>query len=126
MRCHDFHLSGYEVRDRGETITLRLAYGYPGEESDRSCIRFSDVALYNFVHTTNSIITDIYELAIPELLQEIDADVVEWNRMYGVRYWKDSLKDYGLLLQAEAYKAWRVESAIGFFGFIIAKAVGEA
>ncbi len=125
MRYHDFSLSKYEVSDRGETITLHLVDGYPGKETDQSCIRFSDVVLYNFVHTDNSIITNIDELPIPELLEKIGSDVIEWNRMYGVRLWKDNLQHYSFMLQTEGYKAWHIESAIGFYGFVIAKVVGN-
>jgi hypothetical protein len=126
MRYHDYHLSKYEVSDRGETITFHLAYGYPGEETKQSCILFYDVALYNFVHTENSIITDIVELPISELLQEIGTDIVERNRKYRIRLWKDNLQNYSLLLQTEGYKAWSIESAVGFYGYIIAKAVSNA
>ncbi len=123
MRYHDYHLSSYEVSDRGETITLHLVYGYPDQEADQSCIRFSDVALYNFVHNDNAIIVDIDEVAIPELIEDIGSDIVEWDRMYRVKLMSDSLEGYSLKLQTENYKAWRIESAIGFYGFVIAKAV---
>lgn len=123
MRFHDYHLSSYEVSDRGATIVLHLVYGYAGQEADQSSIRFSDVALYNFVHTDNAIIVDIDEVPIPELIKDIGSDVVEWNRMYKVKLMNDSLEGYSLRLQTENYKAWRIESAIGFYGFVIAKAV---
>ena len=121
MRYHDYHLSKYEVSDRGETITLHLVYGYPGEETDTSCIRFSNVALYNFIHTANTIITDIEELSVPELVASENEDITEWHHMHCVRFFKDSPDSYGLSLQAEGYKAWLIESAIGFRGFVIAK-----
>ena len=125
MLYHDYHLSKYEVSDRGETITLHLVYGYPGEETAQSCIRFSDVALYNFVHTANAIIVDIDELPVADLLQEIETEVGEWRRMYSVRFWEDGFQEYVALLQERAYKAWRIESAIGFYGFVIAKAAAN-
>jgi hypothetical protein len=126
MRFHDYHLSGYEVLDRGETIILHLAYGYPGEATDESHIRFSNVALYNIVHTSNAIITDIEEVPVSDLVQELGNDVAEWNRMYAVKLWKDSVQNYSLTLQTEGYIAWRIDSAIGFHGFVIAKAVADA
>ena len=125
MRFHDFHLSKYEVSDKDETITFHLVYDYLEKETDQSCIRFSDVVLYNFVITNNSIITDIDEIPIPDLIEKIGSDVIEWNRMYGVRRWKDNLQNYSLMLQTEGYKAWRIESAIGFYGFVIAKNVNN-
>lgn len=126
MRYHDYHLGKYEVSDRGGTIALHLVYGYPGEETDKSCIRFSNVALYNFVHTAHAIITDIEEVAVSDLLDEIGNEVAEWHRMYCVKLWKDSLPGYIATLQAESYRAWRIESAIGFYGFVIARAVENA
>lgn len=123
MRYHDYQLSSYEVSNRGKTITLHLVYGYAGQETDQSCIKFSDVALYNFVHTDNAIIVDIDEVPIPELIEDIGSDIVEWNRMYSVKLMNDGLEGYSLKLRTENYKAWRIESAIGFYGFVIAKAV---
>jgi len=126
MRYHDYHLKKYEVSDRGETITFHLVYGYPEEETDDSYINFSNVALYNFSHTTDAIITDIEETEISELMQEYGNEITEWNRMHGVRFWKENLQNYSHWLESEDYKAWRIVSAIGFYGFVIAKSVGNA
>ena len=126
MRYHDYHLDKYEVSKRGEVITLYLVYGYPGEETDKSVITFSDVALYNFTHTTGAIITDIYDEPITEFVNKWRKEIQEWNRMQGVRYFKDSLENYAKTLEIEGYKAWVIESAIGFYGFVIAKAVVNA
>ncbi|MEY4588776.1 MAG: hypothetical protein RL497_852 [Pseudomonadota bacterium] len=125
MHYHDYHLSKYEVSDRGETIILHLLYEYAGEETDESHIKFSNVALYNFVHTSGTIITDIEEIPVADFIQKISKDVIEWNRMYSVNFWKDSLENYIHTLQTEGYKAWSIESAIGFYGFIIAKSVSD-
>ena len=126
MRYHDYHLNKYEVSDHGETITLHLIYDYPEEKIDKSKIKFSHVALYNFTHTTSAIITDIEEVEISDFVQEIGNEITEWNRLHGVRFWKDNLQNYGLWLQSEGYKAWRIVSAIGFYGFVIAKTAGNA
>lgn len=125
MRFHDYHLNKYEVTDNGETITFSLVYDYPGTEKDQSCIKFSDVALYNFIHTSGAIITDIEELPIPDLILEVGGQLAEWNRMYGIRFWKDSAQNYSFKLQSEGYRAWCIESAIGFYGFVIAKSVSN-
>lgn len=123
MRYHDYYLSKYEVSDGGETITFHLVHGYPGEETDDSCIRFSNVALYNFVHTAGAIISNIEELPVAELLQDIGAEVAEWHRLYGIKLWKDGFEHYVASLQVGGYRAWRIESAIGLNGFVIAKSV---
>lgn len=126
MRYHDYHLNKYEVSDHGETIIFHLIYDYPEEKIDESKIKFSNVALYNFSHTTSANITDIEEATISDLAQEVGSYITEWNRMYGVRLWRDNLQNYGLWLQSEGYKAWRIISAIGFYDFIIAKSVSNA
>ena len=65
MRCHDFHLSGYEVRQFGGEIVLHLEVA--GEESH---VRFSEVELYHFVHTGGTIIFGIDEVPVSQILDE--------------------------------------------------------
>jgi len=126
MRYHDYHLDKYEVSKGGETIAFYLVYEYPEEETDKSVITFTDVALYNFTHTAGAIITDIYDEPVREFISKWGKEIQEWNRMQGVRYFKDSLEDYASSLESEGYKAWVIESAIGFYGFVIAKGVANA
>jgi len=123
MRYHDYHIKEYSVSDRGETITFDLVYGYPENETDQSIITFTGVALYNFEHTNNAIVTDIYEVPIPELFQEISSSVIEWNRRHSVKDFKETNEQFIEHLVSQGNIAWRIESAIGFYGFIIAKAV---
>lgn len=123
MRYHDYHLDKYEVSNRGDVISFHLVYGYPGEETDESDITFTNVALYNFTHTDGAIITDIYEEPIYEFLGKWGETIKEWNRLSGVRLWKDDIENYSGTLESEGYRAWCIESAIGFYGFVIAKAV---
>ena len=47
MRCHDFHLTGYEVRRFGAEIMLHLAEDYPPRPREDSHIRFADVEFFN-------------------------------------------------------------------------------
>ena len=126
MRFHDYHLSRYEVSDFGETVTFHLVFDYPERERDESTIRFFGVALHHFVHVSNAIILDIEELSIPDLLNEWGSEIAEWHRRHGVRLWQDNLQNYSLRLQTEGFKAWRIESLIGFYGFVIAKSVANA
>jgi hypothetical protein len=71
MKYHDYHLQGYTVADFGGKVTLHLVLDSPGKSRDESYIEFSEVALYNFTHTTAAIVTDIVEAPLPELLVEI-------------------------------------------------------
>lgn len=126
MKYHDYHLESYEAFDRGESITFNLVYGYPGEETDTSIIKFTGVALYHIINTTGAIITDIEEVSIDALLSEASSEVIEWNRMYRVKHWKSDLASYVMYLENHAFKAWEITSAIGFYGFVIAKEVSSA
>ncbi len=126
MKYHDFHIDKYEISDRGKTIKFHLVYGYAGEETDTSDITFSDVALYNFVHTDNAIITDIYEAKPSELINERSSEITGWNRMHRVNLWEKDASTYGKNLESLGYKAWHIESAIGFYGFVIAKEISNA
>lgn len=126
MKYHDYHLESYEVFERGESITFNLVYGYSGEETDKSIIKFNGVALYHIINTTSAIITDIEEVSISALLSEASSEVIEWNRMYGVKYWKSDFASYLQYLESNAFKAWEITSAIGFYGFVIAKEISSA
>ncbi len=125
MRFHDFHLQGYEVTDFGETITLHLTYPYPNRAGELSDIRFSEVVLYHFTHTSGAIITDIEEWPIEEFVRTMAGQLVEWNRLYGLRGLKNPISSYSEMLQSEGYQAWEISSAIGFYGFVVSKAVSE-
>ncbi len=121
MKYHDFHLQGYEVTEKGKTITFHLLYDYPDAEKEESNIKFNDVVLYNFTHTSGAIITDIEEVDVSGLVHGIWNEIKEWNRMYGVSYWEADIENYISSLKNTGFKAWEITSAIGFYGFLIAK-----
>lgn len=125
MRFHDYQLSGYEVTENGRSIKFHLTYDYPGQQALQSNIRFGNVALYNFVHTSNALITDIIEIAIPEILAEHRSQVVEWNGTYAVSHMGRDIDEYSAYLQTEGFKAWKIESAVGFYGFVIAGSISS-
>jgi len=122
MRFHDGHLDGYTVSDRGKTVVLHLRWDRAGSPQDPSNIRFSDVALYHFTHTSSARITDVEEISVAELIETLAPELAEWNRSYGLRGWRTSAADYAADLQADGFKAWRIHAAVGFAGFIIARA----
>lgn len=126
MRFHDFHLAGYTVTDFGGTIALDLVYDYPDQPRETSRIKFSDVAAYHFVHTGGAIITDIDEIPVPHLLEKVGDQLAEWNRMHGLLHWDADREQYAATLKEKGYRAWTIESAVGFEGFVIAKSVGDA
>jgi hypothetical protein len=126
VRFHDFHLAGYTVSDFGGTIVLELVYDYPDQPSETSRIKFSDVAAYHFVHTGGAIITEIEEVRVPQLLKQVGDQLAEWSRMHGLLHWSDDRDQYAATLQQKGYRAWTIESAVAFEGFVIAKSVGDA
>jgi hypothetical protein len=124
MRYHDFHLAGYEVRDHGRTIILHLVYDYSGRPKEESLIEFSEVAAYHFVHTGGAIITDLKELPIGELLLRVGDQLAGWWHQHGgYHLWDDDRETYRSKLKESGYRAWSIGSAIGFEGFVIAKAI---
>jgi hypothetical protein len=125
MRYHDFHLREYRVSDFGKHITLDLVYDYAGKPKEESQLEFSEVALYNFTHTGGAIITGIDETSLADLLSEVGESLSAWNQQHGVTGWRDNLENYRKALESAGHKAWRVVSAIGFYGFIVARSVHQ-
>ena len=125
MRCHDFHLSGYDVAKFGSELVLHL--DWPGDSRDQSHIRFSDVALYHFVHTGGTIIFGIDEVPIAQILDEFWDRILHWAHQYGgISHWdRDDRATYQAKLEAEGYKAWDISSSIGFAGFVVAKTIED-
>jgi hypothetical protein len=125
LQYHDYHLHGYQVDSRAGTITLHLVYDYPNIPKRESVIRFADVTLYHFTHTGGSIITHIEEMSVAALLDDIGDSVLEWARMQDVNGFNKSLAEYQAHLEAGGFKAWSIDSAIGFSGFVVAKSAGQ-
>ena len=124
MLYHDFHLSGYEVKDFGGTIILHLNYEYPGVPRMESHIQFSDVACYEFIHTGHAIITDFDEVRIADALEGREKTMKKRCRqMGGYRFWDDNPRKYIANLEREGFRAWMLYADIGFEGFVIAKDV---
>jgi hypothetical protein len=126
MRYHDFHLEGYAVTKFGSEIVLNLVWNYPDAPFERSCIRFSDVAAYHFIHTGGAIITDITDIPLADLFREHGDQIAEWRRLHGgFPHWKDDRAEYTETLKRMGYSAWSIDSTIGFHGYVIARSVGE-
>jgi len=124
MRYHDFHLADYSVRKFGGEIVLHLVYDYPSKPTEESHIRFVDVELYHFVHTGAAIITDILEVPITQIFDQFWDRMAEWYHQHGgISLWEDTRSMYQGVLESESYKAWEIASAVGFGGFVIAKAI---
>jgi hypothetical protein len=126
MLYHDFHLSDYVVSEFGKRITLHLVYDYPPKPRLDSVIEFANVAAYHFVHTGGSIIIDIRERILPDLLDDIGAELRERFRLFGgYLHWNDDPQVYLKSLESEGYRSWEIDSAIGFAGYVIAKQISQ-
>ena len=114
------------MRENGALITLHLVYDYPGATNDFSDIEFSSVVLYDFTHTGCAIISGIFEVPILPLVIENQAMLAKWWKNFGgLKLWNDDFGKYGAKLESEGYRAWLIESAIGFAGFIIGKEIKQ-
>lgn len=126
MKYHDFRLEEYTVTKLGSEIILRLIYNYPNKPIEWSAIRFSDVAIYHFIHTGGSIITNIMDVPLSHIFSEYGEQIAKWWQMYGgFPHWRDDQAEYIEVLKQKGYSGWLIDSAIGFQGFVIARSTGE-
>lgn len=126
MKFHDFHLKGYSVLESGSRIVLDLMYDYPGVEKEQSRIEFLGVVCYHFKHTMGAIITDIEEVEVSALVEEESALLESFAHDHGLAHWQTNVTQYVDALSKVRMRAWRIESAIGFSGFVIGVAVEGA
>lgn len=125
MRYHDWHLSGYSVFDGGTRIVLHLLWNYPPQERLENTIQFAGVAAYQFSHTDGAIVTDLEEEPIKEYFRKEKDFILRAMKETGLRYCSRDLEAYEARLETEGFKYWSIGSAIGFEGFVVAKAVAE-
>ncbi|MDX2109038.1 MAG: hypothetical protein SFY80_02230 [Verrucomicrobiota bacterium] len=125
MRYHDFKLRSYTVSDMGRKIELHLVYDYPGATEIDSHIEFTDVVCYHFVHTEGTILTDIDEEPLRDFVKNEEGFLASSATQNGLRLWRTDSTDYLHRLEDGGYHAWRLGSAIGFSGFVVARTVGE-
>jgi hypothetical protein len=124
VRYHDFHLTGYSVRNYGSELVLHLELPLGGD--DESHVRFADVEAYHFVHTGGAIIVDILEIPLAELLDSDWNQLAERWRLHGaIPHWDDDRAKYQATLEGHSYRAWDIGSAIDFGGFVIAKSIED-
>jgi len=126
MRFHDHHLAGYVVSEFGKSITLHLECEHPGLPREVSFVEFSDVAAYHFIHTGGAIIADIREVPLADLLRDVGESLSEcWREHGGYLYWNDDREAYRASLESRGYRAWNLTSAVGFAGFVVARAIAQ-
>lgn len=125
MRYHDHALCGYEVRDFGGTIILRLSLRAEDGEVVRSEICFEEVAFYHFIHTSSAIILDIAEIPLARFVARFEKELPAWDHRQGVWIWRDDSANTLSELQRLGLRAWEIDSAVGFTGWVVAKEVRQ-
>jgi hypothetical protein len=123
MKYHDFRLRRYSVEQFGSRIALDLVFDHPGRKKEESRIVFTEVACYSFDHSAGAIITEIEEVEIESLAQEEEQKLSFFAQQHGLKHWRTDLSDYVATLRKEQLRGWRIGSAIGFGGFVIARAI---
>lgn len=125
MRFHDWHLLGYSVFEGGRRIVLHL-HSPPSSDSAENDIEFTDVAAYHFVHGEGAIITDIDEAPIRAYIDEQRDFILATAHQHGLRYFDRDVSTYQDALGRSGHRYWRIDSAIGFGGFVVARSVAES
>lgn len=75
------------------------------------------------VYSFGAIITDIEEVSLKELLSDHEASIKAWSADQGIADWHTGVEQLFEDWSALSLKAWCIESAIGFNGFVIATSV---
>ena len=121
MKFHDYSLEEYSVRIHGALISLHLL-----RDTESSEIEFSEVILYHFIHTGGAIITEIMEVPVGRMVDGKKDLISEWSRMHGgIQHWNGDHASFISKISSLGYRAWSVESAIGFEAFIIGKEIKQ-
>lgn len=120
MKCHNFHLRGYSVEDFGRRIEIDLVSDMTPAPREAVLIRFFEVAVYHFVLTGGAIIVNIVDESPVNILRHPDQDLAKWAAQYGLTGYEGNTEEFLEKLIQQGCRAWRIESAIGMGGFIIA------
>ena len=103
---------------------MTLSWPY-GDDQHEKVIRFSGVLGYRFRDALGSVLSDLEERQISDLLTENEIEMAESHRSSGIpKFWRDS-KDK-TLAELDGAKAWELSSAIGFEGYVVGKELREA
>jgi hypothetical protein len=119
MQYHDYHLRGYTVSNFGADVVLDLLYTYRGQPERESTVHFSRVRLHHFEFTAPAILTSIEEVPVRDLANEWSSRLKKWAVSQGVQGWAHDEKQLASAWEAAGLKAWEIDSAIGFSGFVV-------
>jgi hypothetical protein len=121
MLVHDYHLRELAVLDHGSRIVITLSWDYPGDPRPLSVVEFTGVICYRFSQTSGAVITAIEEMSSEEVARDEQEFIVSVARTDGLRFWNGTFAGFFRDLRANRVRAFRIESAVGFSGFVLAE-----
>jgi hypothetical protein len=113
------------VHDYGSRIVMVLAWDYPEDPQPLSILEFTGVEYYRFSHSGGAIIADINEMSWEEVTRDEQEFIATAARTDGLRYWDGAFANFLINLQANQVRPFRIDSSIGFTGFVLARNVRE-
>ncbi len=118
---HDNFVLGYSVDAEAASILLRTEYRDQGEPFEKTNVRFDGVIGYKFRDNLGSILFDIEEDSFDRILEEHAGDFA-WGTRYGWPWLSASAdEDPAEFVRANGATVFRIQSSIGFDGFVISK-----
>ncbi len=117
---HDNFVLGYSVDAEAASIVIRTEYRDQGAPFERTNARFEGVVVYLFRDNLGGILFDITEESMEYILRDYAGDF-EWGTRYGWPWVQAGAGDPHGHVTSLGAKAFRVQSSIGFDGFIVAK-----
>jgi len=115
---HDNDVLGYEVDVRTKTLVLRTEKSYV-DPIERTDVVFTDVLGYQLCDSLGGILCSIREIDIEKLLTNEAELFAKWmGCAYPFQYCDGDPATY---VRAAGAHAWDIDSAIGFYGFVVAR-----
>ncbi len=119
---HDNFVLGYEVDAERRSIIVHTEHRYGEEPFERTDVHFDDVLGYLFLDSLGGILFDIVEASIDSIV-EAHAANFEWGTRYGWPWIPSGDMDPATFVASHDATTFRVESSIGFEGFVVAKSM---
>ena len=117
---HDNFVLGYAVDAETASILIRTEYRDRGKPFERTNARFEGVVGYMFRDSLGGILFDIVEEPMDYILRSYASEFA-WGTRYGWPWAQAAEVAPADHVSSLGAKAFRVQSSIGFDGFVIAR-----
>jgi len=117
---HDNRVLGYEVDVRMRSLVLSTEFTEHGEH-ERTDVVFTDVLGYHLFDALGGILFAIEPIDLADLVRK-EATLFADGAKYGWPF-KGCSGDPVAFAESRGMRAWRIDSSIGFDGFVVAKAM---